>query len=94
MRRKNNGQNTFWCQLLLTSREPGRRSRSLNWKVRMGNEDFTIWWLNLGYKSLFFDGASKGNPRIAGVGGVIFDTKGRKQKEYAWGIGRKSNNGA
>ena len=51
----------------------------------MGNEDFTIWWLNLGYKSLFFDGASKGSPGIAGVGGVIFDTKERKKKEYGLG---------
>ena len=43
---------------------------------------------------MFFDGASKGNPRIAGVGRVIFDYKGNKQKEYAWGIGRETNNGA
>ena len=43
---------------------------------------------------MFFDGASKGNPGLEGAGGVIFDSKGNKQKEYAWGIGRATNNGA
>ena len=43
--------------------------------------------------SLFFDGASKGKPGIAGACGVIFDCKENKQKEYACGIGRETNNG-
>ena len=55
-------------------------------------EDFNVWWKNLGCKSLFFDGASKGNLGIAGASGVIFDSKGNKIKEYSWGIGKKTNN--
>ena len=42
---------------------------------------------------MFFDGASKGNPRLAGVGGVLFDSKGNKMKEYLWGIDKNTNNG-
>ena len=43
---------------------------------------------------MFFDGASKGNPGIVGAGRVIFGHKAIKQQEYAWGIGRATNNGA
>ena len=42
---------------------------------------------------MFFNGASKGNLGLVGTSGVIFDSKGNKQKEYAWGIGRATNNG-
>ena len=42
---------------------------------------------------MLFDGSSKGNLGIVGAGGVIFDSKGNKQKEYAWGIGRATNSG-
>ena len=57
------------------------------------NEDFIRWWSNLGCNSLFFNDASKGNLGIGGARGVIFDTKQRKHKEYAWGIRKKYNNG-
>ena len=46
-------------------------------------EDFNVWWKNVGCNSLFFDGASKGNSGLAGAGGVIFDSKGNKIKEYS-----------
>ena len=59
----------------------------------MSTEDLSKWKNNLGFSSLSFDGASKGNPGIASAGGVIFDHKGIKQQEYAWGIGRETNNG-
>ena len=60
----------------------------------MSVEELSKWRNNSGIISLFFDGASKGNPGIASVGGVIFDHKGTKQQEYACGIGRETNNGA
>ena len=60
----------------------------------MNSEDFKSWWKKLGCSSLFFDVASKGNPRMAGVGGVYLNYEGIKLKEYAWRIGRKTNNGA
>ena len=65
-----------------------------SWQIRMNLEEFKGWWEKLGCNSLFFDGASKGNPRMAGVGGVYFNSKGIKMKEYAWGIDMKTNNGA
>ena len=60
----------------------------------MSSEDFKIQWKKLGCNSLLFDGASKRNPELVGAGGVFFDSKGNKLKEYAWGIGKKTNNGA
>ena len=42
--------------------------------------------------SLFFDGASKGNPGLGGAGGEFFYHRGNRQKDYAWGLGKKSNN--
>ena len=58
----------------------------------MSYEYFKIWWKKLGCNSLFFDGALKGNPELAGAGGVCLDSEENKLKEYAWGIGRKNNN--
>ena len=60
----------------------------------MNSKDFKCWWKNLGCSSLFFDGASKGNQGMAGAGGVYFGSEGIKLKEYAWGIDKKTNNGA
>ena len=59
----------------------------------MSSEEFNTWWKELGCKSLFSDGASKGNPRLAGAGRVLFYSKGSKMNEYSWGIGKKTNNG-
>jgi hypothetical protein len=36
---------------------------------------------------LFFDGASSGNPGVAGEGGVIFDSDGKKLTKFSWGLG-------
>ena len=65
-----------------------------SWKIRMNLEEFNCWWKKLGCNSLFFDGASKGNPGMAGARGVYFSSKCIKLKEYAWGITKKTNNGA
>ena len=73
---------------------PTKKPRLSSQKIRMSNDELQNWWTNIGSNSLFFDGASKGNPWIAGTGGVIFDSKGNKKKEYARGIGRAMNNGA
>ena len=42
--------------------------------------------------TLFFDGASKGNPGLSGVGWVIIDPGWNKHKYFSWGIGRNTNN--
>ena len=48
----------------------------------------------MGCHTLFFDGASKGNPGMAGAGGVIFDPGGSKKEDFSWGLGRSTNNHA
>ena len=60
----------------------------------MSTEELKNWRINTGINSLFFDGASKINPGIAGAGGVILDHNGNKQTEFAQGLGRATNNGA
>ena len=62
-----------------------KRPNCLNWQLRMSEEYFSNWRVNLGCKSVFFDGDSKGNPGLAGAGGVIFELGGNKQKDYSWG---------
>ena len=55
-----------------------------SWKIRMNPTDFKCWWKKLGCSSLYFDGALKGNPVMAGAGGVYFNSEGINLKEYAW----------
>ena len=45
-----------------------------SWQIRMKPKDFKCWWKKLGCSSLFFDGASKGNPGMAGAGGSLFQS--------------------
>ena len=66
----------------------------MNWKLRMSSKEFNIWSKKLGCKSLFFYGASEGNPRMAREGGVYLNSEGIKLQEYTWGINMKINNGA
>lgn len=40
---------------------------------------------------MFFDGASKGNPRGAGVGGTICGPSGQQETMFVWGLGIVSN---
>ena len=58
----------------------------------MSPKIFNRWWTKIDYQSLFFDGASKGNPGLAGAGGVIFYPGGNRPIDYVWGLGKKSNN--
>ena len=40
---------------------------------------------------LFFDGASKGNPGLAGCGGVFTEANGNVVSKYSWGLGSETN---
>ena len=42
----------------------------------------------------FFDGASKGNPGVAGAGGILLDPRGHVEQTFAWGLGHRTNNEA
>jgi ribonuclease HI len=43
---------------------------------------------------LSFDGASKGNPGLAGGGGIVESPNGSTILSYAWGLGTETNNRA
>ena len=42
------------------------------WQIRCLETDFSDWWKKKNKVSIFFDGASKRNPRNVGAGGLIF----------------------
>ena len=44
--------------------------------------------------AFLFDGASKGNPGVAGVGGILLDPEGKIEQTFAWGLGFRTNNEA
>ena len=56
-------------------------------------DNFQQWWKSQGKCTIFFDGASKGNPGRSGAGGVIFYPNGKKD-DFSWGLGLKTNNQA
>ena len=47
-----------------------------NWEIRMEKLEFIKWRSTLNDHCLFFDGASKGNPGLAGSGGVLLSLGG------------------
>jgi len=42
--------------------------------------------------TLYFDGASRGNPGLASFGGVIYDEDGHEEINYKKKLGRETNN--
>jgi ribonuclease HI len=62
-----------------------------DWKIRMPEESFRNWNKEMDCYSLFFDGATKGNPGNAGAGGVIKNKQGQIEHRYAWGLGQDTN---
>jgi ribonuclease HI len=65
---------------------------TFQWEIRLDPSTFTMWRKSLQRHSLFFDGASKGNPGEAGGGGVIIDPEEIKVLSYSWGIDKDTNN--
>eukprot|EP00253_Pinus_taeda_P008792 PITA_08792 len=64
------------------------------WRIREEDDKFQQWWRTQNLITVFFDGASKGNPGSAGAGGVIYFTDGITKDCFSWGLGQKSNNQA
>eukprot|EP00253_Pinus_taeda_P024453 PITA_24453 len=64
-----------------------------NWRIRDNVEGFQKWWKLQGKCTIFFDGASKGNPGRSGAGGIIYYSNGSKEC-FSWGLGIKTNNQA
>jgi ribonuclease HI len=62
--------------------------------LRLPNQEFYQWKRQQNSHLLFFDGASTGNPGATGAGGVVFDSEGNKVMDFAWGLGKATNNHA
>lgn len=63
-----------------------------SWKLRMKDEEFSIWLKNCNTHYLFFDGASKSNPGMAGASKIICNANGDIKFAYEWGLVPLSNN--
>ena len=64
------------------------------WQVKLSEKEFSYWWQFKNKSSIFFDGASKGNPGKVGVGDLIFYPGGKLEISFSWGIGQTTNNQA
>jgi ribonuclease HI len=76
-------------KLLLTP-----QTENPDWRIRESVDSFTNWWRTKNLTTIFFDGASKGNPGNAGAGGVIYSPDGTLRDCFCWGLGQKTNNQA
>ena len=62
------------------------------WQIRMSEKEFSEWWQLKSKVTIFFDGASKGNPGKAGAGGLIYYLGGMIETSFSWGVGHLTNN--
>jgi ribonuclease HI len=62
------------------------------WKLQLSFVDFLQWKISSNSLILSFDGASKGNLGVEGVGGVFYSQEGHLEFNFAWSIGHSSNN--
>ena len=60
--------------------------------MRLSEMAFSEWWQSQNKVSIFFNGASKGNPRIAGVGTSLYYHGGMLETSFSLGIGQSTNN--
>lgn len=64
------------------------------WILQLSLEGLVEWLRSTNKWTLQFDGASKGNPGVAGGGGILSNLEGIIEFRYAWGLGWKTNNQA
>ena len=64
------------------------------WEIRLPSKDFKAWLREKNSYAFFFDGASKGNPGVAGVRGILLDARGHVDQTFAWGLEHRTNNEA
>lgn len=78
----------------LEKENPHLKEPTIVWKLRLKEEEFALWLSNCNRYYLFFDGASKSNPGLAGAGGLICNANGEPILHFEWGLGELSNNRA
>ena len=64
------------------------------WQITHSEKEFSNWWKSKNKATIFFDGASKGNPGKAGAGGLIFSPGKKLEISFSWVIGKNTNNQA
>lgn len=62
--------------------------------IRLIREVFVEWQRNIGQVQLYFDGASKGNPREAGAREVLLNLEEKTELKFAWVLSNATNNQA
>jgi ribonuclease HI len=60
----------------------------------LSNSEFKEWLSQQHSNILFFDGASRNNLGVIGVGGIICDLGGNPLVQFSWGLGNVTNNSA
>jgi ribonuclease HI len=93
--RKMEDQEEHWCNQFQLQKEIGDKApltTQEQWEIRKGSDDFAKWKRERDGYILSFDGASKGNPGQAGVGGIIEKPSAEIVVSYAIGLGIASNN--
>jgi ribonuclease HI len=78
--------------LSTTPTPPRQIPKRKEWQLRLDNNKFSHWQRQQHTSLLFFDGATTGNPGVAGAGGVIYDSDGQKTTDFSWGLGKITNN--
>eukprot|EP00253_Pinus_taeda_P012579 PITA_12579 len=73
---------------------PQLKETSSAWKLRYKEKEFALWLSNCNKLYMFFDGASKSNPRLAGTGVLICNANGETILQFEWGLGELSNHRA
>jgi hypothetical protein len=61
------------------------------WQFRGKENDLSDLLLRQSRCSLFFDGAAKGNPGLAGAEGIIKNKEGIIVTKFAWGLGQSTS---
>jgi hypothetical protein len=69
----------------------GIETRHEKWEIWLKEEEFGEWKSQRSKHLLFFDEASKGNPKTTGGGGVLLDPNEKLELSYAWGLGVDTN---
>ena len=64
------------------------------WHLRGYSEALKTLWTCSTSTTIFFDGASKGNPGIFEAGGLVFSPDNLSDSNYSWGLGNMLNNQA
>ena len=65
-----------------------------SWRFRGDKDAFISFWISSSSTDIFFDGASKGNPRVSGAGGLVISPDRLSSFSFSWGLGITSNNQA